>query len=518
MTDRGLDAVLSAYDVLYLNKLKYFFESPINHLYNELVAIKRKSYNADQRIVLVDTLSSFRDKQYFYNYLQKIITHLDITNCFVMVITVDPDVVEYVNFARLKYSQDQTNIQVEQLALPKDVVIEFTNFNISDTMCINPWISLEVDVTGKITPCCVYDKSLDNKSINDFSLLTIVNDNNQIELKQQFLQGNRPVGCRKCWQDETNGKVSKRLRDNYVFRNQLFGIDYNNTDSTELISLDIKLKNTCNLSCRICEPIASSKWASEVSQHPESYPQWTSFQNIKTEWTDNTSSNLWKDIEKIGNNLEYITFAGGEPLLDKSHARMLEYFVDNDRSAQISLHYNTNGTVYADNLIPFWNKFKQVELSFSIDNTESKFEYERNGAVWTDVIDNINQYKKLNPEIYRFNVFSMVTALNILDSYTLFQFCKNSQLPIAFDLLDFPQELNVGLFNYKQKDYISTKLLEIHDSEFHNIIEPIVNSMNTRKIQCNPTSIVNYLETTDKIRHQDFKKIYTEFFNILNWE
>ena len=526
MIDRALENLLSRYDVLYLNELKYFFESPINHLFNELAAIKRKSYRADQRIVLVDTLPSDKNKQYFYNHLQKIITQLDITNCFVMVVTVDLDVVDYLNSARLKYSQDQTSIQIEQLAMTNDIVTEATNFYIPDTICIHPWISCQIGLDGQITPCvwfiepdiCNYKESLDSKSIKDYSLLDIINNSSQIELKQQFLQGDRPLGCQKCWQDESNGKVSKRLRDNYVFREKLFSVDYNNTKSTELISLNIKLKNTCNLSCRICNPTASSKWAGEVSRHPASYPQWASFQNIKTEWTDDTSSNLWQDIEKIGNNLEYITFAGGEPLLDKSHARMLKYFVDNNRSGQISLHYNTNGTVYADHLIPFWDKFKQVELSFSIDNTESKFEYERYGGVWTDVIDNINQYKKLNPEIYKFNVFSVVTALNILDIYTLFQFCKNNQLPIAFDLLDFPQELNIGLFNHKQKDYISTKLLEIHDTEFHNIIEPIVNSMHTRQIQCNTKSIVNYLETTDKIRHQDFKKIYTEFSNILNWE
>ena len=91
-------------------------------------------------------------------------------------------------------------------------------------------------------------------------------------------------------------------------------------------------------------------------------------------------------------------------------------------------------------------------------------------------------------------------------------------MPIAFNLLDFPQELNVGLFNHKQKDYISTKLLGINDTEFHNIIKPIINSMNTREIQCNASSIINYLETTDNIRYQNFPKIYTEFFNILNWE
>lgn len=518
MTDWALENLLSRYDVLYLNKLKYFFESPINHLYNELANIKRKSYRADQRIVLVDTLPSDKNKQHFYNYLQKIITQLDITNCFVMVVTVDLDVVDYVNSARLEYSQDQTSIQIEQLAMTNDIVTESTNFYIPNTICIHPWISCQIGLEGQINPCCQYKESLDSKSIKDSSLLTIINNSSQIDLKQNFLQGNQPPGCQKCWQDETNGKVSKRLRDNYVFREKLLSIDINDIGATELISLDIGLKNTCNLSCRICNPTASSKWAGEVSQHPASYPQWTSLQNIKTEWTDDTSSNLWQDIAKIGNNLEYITFAGGEPLLDKSHARMLKYFVDNNRSDQISLHYNTNGTVYADHLIPFWSKFKQVELTFSIDNIESKFEYERYGGVWTDVIDNINQYKKLNPKIYKFNVFSVVTALNILDSYTLFQFCKNNQLPIAFDLLNFPQELNVGLFNPTQKDYISTKLLAIHDTEFHNIIEPIVNSMNTREIQCNTTSIVKYLETTDKIRHQDFKKIYTEFSNILNWE
>jgi hypothetical protein len=515
MTDQGLENLLSRYDVLYLKKLKYFFESPIDHLYKELAAVKRESYNADQRIVLIDTLTSDNNKQHFYNYLQKIITHLDITNCFVMIVTADSVVVEHLNFAKQKYSQDQTSIQVEQLALINDAVTGSTNFNIPDTVCINPWISLEVGLEGKITPCCVYKESSESESIKNSSLLTVINNNNLTELKQQFLQGNQPSGCQKCWQDESNGKFSKRLRDNYVFREKLFDIDYNNIGSTKLISLDIKLKNTCNLSCRICNPIASSKWTREAAQHPGSYPQWASLRNIKTEWTDDTSSNFWQDVEKIGNNLEYITFAGGEPLLDKSHAHMLKYFVDNNRSAQISLHYNTNGTVYADHLIPLWNKFKQVELSFSIDNIESKFEYERYGAVWTDVVDNINQYKKLNSEIYKFNVFSVVTALNILDSYTLFQFCKNNQLPVVFDLLDLPQELNVGLFDRKQKNYISTKLLAIHDEEFHNMIEPIVNSMNTRAIQCNPTSMINYLQTTDKIRHQNFATTYTELSNIL---
>ena len=337
-------------------------------------------------------------------------------------------------------------------------------------------------------------------------------------MKRQFLQGHRPIGCQKCWEDEAHGKVSKRLQDNYVFREKLFNIDYNNVESTELVSLDIKLKNTCNLSCRICAPVFSSKWMSEVSQHPESYPQWQSLKHIKIDWANNTNSNLWKDLDKIGDNLQYITFSGGEPLLDKSHAIMLKYLVNNNRSSQISLHYNTNGTVYAENLILLWDKFKQVELTFSIDNIDSKFEYERYGSTWETVIKNINQYKKLNSNIFKFNVNGTVTALNILDSYAVFQFCEDNKLPIVLDILDYPKELNIGLFNTKQKNYISTKLLSIPNKKFRDIIAPIVKSMNTRTIECTVEDMINYLEITDKIRQQDFKKTYTELANILDWK
>ena len=518
MDEQEIKSLLSTYDVLYLENVKYFFESPVNQLYRKLAILKQESYNANQRIVLIDTLLADKRKQHFYNYLQKIITQLDITNCFIMIITADTDVDNYLNSARLAYSHDQTCMQVEQLKIHNSDTLGPTNFDIPDSMCINPWIHLEIDIHGQIKPCCLYKKTLTNKSIYDYSLVSVINDNNQVQLKKQFLQGQRPTGCQKCWQDEDNGKISKRQHDNYVFRKKLFDVDYNNVELTTLVSLDVKLKNTCNLSCRICQPLFSSKWMSEASQHPEFYPQWQHLKNIKIEWTDNTNSNLWNDIDKIGDNLQYITFAGGEPLLDKSHVRMLEYFVNHNRSSQISLHYNTNGTVYADHLISLWNEFKYVELSFSIDNIESKFEYERYGSTWDTVIKNINRYKKLNSNIFKFNVYYTVTALNILDSYTVFQFCKDNKLPIALNILDHPEQLNIGLFNNKQKNYISTKLLSIQNEEFRDIIAPIVKSMNTRTIKSTVKDMINYLEITDKIRQQDFKKTYTELANILNWE
>ena len=504
----------NAYDILYLEKIKYFFESPINQTYQKLVNIKRESYNNNHRIVLIDNLAPDRNKQYFYNHLQKIISYLDITNYFVMIATSDSDVSSYLDVARKTYSQDQTHMQIEQMILPIESVTNSTNFNIPDTICVNPWIGLEIGYNGYISPCCIYKNSNDNKSIVDHSLLDIINSDFQVNLKQQFLQGQQPTGCQKCWDDEYNNKSSKRLQDNYVFREKLFDIDYNNTSSA-LLSLDIKLKNTCNLSCRICNPTASSKWQSEWSNNVESYPQWNSLKNVKMNVANDTNSTLWKDIEQLSDEIQYITLSGGEPLLDKSHVDMLEYFVNKNRS-KISLHYNTNGTVYASHLIPLWNKFKQVELSFSIDNVELKFEYERYGSTWSTVIDTINQYKQLDPEIYKFNVYATVTVLNILDLYDVFQFCKQYNLPVFFNTLTTPEELNIGVFDKKQKNYISNKLLTIQDNEFNQIVAPIISLMNNQITQCNTTNTINYLSVTDKIRNQDFKKTYLELSSILN--
>ena len=236
---------------------------------------------------------------------------------------------------------------------------------------------------------------------------------------------------------------------------------------------------------------------------------------VKNEWTEINGSKVWKDLEEITSDLSYITFLGGEPLLDKTHSSMLQYFINKQKSIHMSLHYNTNATIFASNLIPLWNCFKQVELSFSIDNTGKKFEYERYGVSWKTVVDTIEKYKKLTETVLNFNVFSTITTLNVLDTYTLFQFCKEHKLPVVFQLLTRPKQLNICLFNNKQKKYISDKLLNIQDDEFQEIIEPIIKSMNSSSMSIDTTNMVDYLSITDKIRKQDYKQTYEELTYIL---
>ncbi len=495
------------YDILYVKKVKDFFESPVNTLYQELRTQYRESYESHQRIVLIDNLDSHSQKPAFYNLLQRVLTHLDITNFFVLVVSSDPNVHTMLVDAQEKYAHDTTSIEFLNLLMPVETAGIVTNFLLPDTLCVTPWINLEVRAQGNLAPCCLYQADY-YPSIINLSLLETMQSTALVDLRQQFLQGQKPKACVKCWKDEAAGHKSKRQQDNYVFRDKRFDIDWNNLQDIELVSLDIKLKNTCNLSCRICSPLYSSQWYSEVVRHPDKYP--AKFTRIKNEWTDDTSSNLWQDIIKIGKNIRYVTFTGGEPLLDKSHIHLLKYLIKIGVSDKTYLHYNTNGTVYANNLIPLWNKFKTVELSFSIDNLFEKFEYERHGAAWQDVVDNINQYQLLNTEIYNVNVYSTVSALNILDSYEVYSYFKTKHIPIYMGILDSPDELSVKVLDDNTKNCITKKIKSIDDEDYQTIIKPILTYMQLKSEDYGVESFVDYLSTTDNVRKQNFKELYKE--------
>tara|TARA_B100001057_G_C22866071_1_gene956526 strand:+ start:4075 stop:5514 length:1440 start_codon:yes stop_codon:yes gene_type:complete len=475
-----LNDKLAQYDILYIEKVKYFLQQPINQLYRELVKHKRQYYAPNQRIVFIDSVSTV-DTKPFYAYLNRILKHLDIDECFV----------------HIEHHGNET-------------VANPTNFDIPESICVTPWINLEIRQQGNLSPCCIY-KTDNYSNVKNAS----VKDIDYSDLRQQLLNGEQPTGCSQCWHNEKNNVRSKRQNDAYVYRDKIFDIDYNDTKTNKLVSLDIKINKTCNLSCRMCTPALSSKWANEVSRHKESYPQFSSLPLVKHEWTDTNGSKVWKDLEEITSDLLYLTFSGGEPLLDKTHYSMLQYFINKQRSSDISLHYNTNATVFASNLIPLWSRFKEVALSFSIDNTGKKFEYERYGESWKKIVDTIEKYKKVTDTILNLNVWCTITTLNILDTYTLFQFCKAQGLPISFNLLNDPRQLNICLFNKKQKKYITNKLLNIQDDEFRKIIEPIMALMNNSTISTDTENMIDFLSITDKIRKQDYKHTYKELTGIL---
>jgi len=291
-----------------------------------------------------------------------------------------------------------------------------------DRFCVLPWVSLEASPIGTVRPCCLADDELLDDEGNKFSLLTadfdsIQNSQAMTQLREQFLAGEKPQTCRKCWMEERAGRTSKRMHT--LDRMKHMGITGEWTaDAKPLMFLDLKLGNICNLKCRICGSWSSSQFATEeLADMPTDVDRKKSFpyQMLRAGAWPRENQSFWAEIDACLNDIRYIEFTGGEPFMIKEHFAMLQGIVDRGIAHQVEIHYNTNGTHYPAEAEEIWRHFKTVEVAFSIDDLGARFEYQRTNADWAVVLDNITSFQLLRDQLpnLRLQCCSTVNIFNV---------------------------------------------------------------------------------------------------------
>ena len=289
------------------------------------------------------------------------------------------------------------------------------------TFCVLPWISLEASPVGTVRPCCLADDELVDDAGKKFNLLTadfgdIQNSSGMRELRQQFLAGQKPQTCRKCWNEERSGRTSKRMhtldRLKHIIGNQTW-----TEDAKPLMFLDLKLGNICNLKCRICGSWSSSQFATEEINDapPEEKKSTYAYQMLRAGAWPKENIQFWNQIDQHLTDIRYIEFTGGEPFMIQEHFAMLQGIVDRGIAHQVEIHYNTNGTQYPEQAIEIWKHFKTVEIAFSIDDLGARFEYQRSNAVWAEVVQNIDRFRLLRKDYpnIRLQCCSTVNVFNV---------------------------------------------------------------------------------------------------------
>jgi len=268
-----------------------------------------------------------------------------------------------------------------------------------DQFCVLPWISLEASPIGTVRPCCLADDEIVANDGNKFELgtadfLTIQNSNHMQDLRTEFLAGQRPETCRKCWNEEDSGRTSKRMHTLNRLKHLLEDDDWS-TDAKSLMLLDLKLGNICNLKCRICGSWSSSQFAAEEISFTPRAEQKSShaYKMLRAGAWPKENENFWQQIDGVLDSIRYIEFTGGEPFMIDQHFDMLQGIVDRGIAGQVEIHYNTNGTLFPDRGPEIWKHFKTVEIAFSVDDIGARFEYQRSNASWGTVKENINRFR-----------------------------------------------------------------------------------------------------------------------------
>lgn len=289
-----------------------------------------------------------------------------------------------------------------------------------DKFCVLPWVSLEASPIGTVRPCCLADDELCDDTGTKFNLdqatfFEIQNSADMQQLRQQFIASEQPKTCRKCWNEEASGRVSKRMHTLDRLKHMLIDSDWT-TDVKPLMFLDLKLGNICNLKCRICGSWSSSTYATEELRFTGNRKDTFPYQMLRAGAWPRRNQQFWAEVKQISDQIRYVEFTGGEPFMIQEHFDLLQGFVDQGLASQIEIHYNTNGTHWPVEAENIWQHFKTVEIAISIDDVGDRFEYQRSGARWTQVCENIQHFRDLRTRLpnIQLQVCATVNVFNVL--------------------------------------------------------------------------------------------------------
>jgi sulfatase maturation enzyme AslB (radical SAM superfamily) len=381
--------------------------------------------------------------------------------------------------------------------------------------CVWASYGLGLHNSGRGYLCCQSRTYLQDNNQQDIywhthTLDAAWNSTTRTEIIDALAQGTEHPNCQACWDAEHAGILSRRQASNSQFANIIEG--------TTPKLIDLKLGNTCNLSCRWCWPEVSSKWMNDYYEVFEKQSG-ISKQDYKQRWKpiqlsySEKNEPLWTDLKQYLQQAEYIDIYGAEPFLLKRLWETLGWLKDNNYSQNQSIHINTNATIWNDEYIDILKSFKHVQLDLSIDAIGKQFEYIRNGETWNTLEQNLVQFKELL-SIGNINVNVCITV-GILNMYYLdeiIDYFENCGLGYFINYVHMPEFQCVRFMPNHIKAAIEEKL----DTN-KRFVQDAISFMNLAAEESDK-QWQEFLRSThelDKIRNQSFKDAFPEFARLL---
>lgn len=377
----------------------------------------------------------------------------------------------------------------------------------SKTYCPWPFIGVSVQSNEQTLPCCQY---MDGRHFTEGVPVEEARQNDHMkEVRQQMLNGERPAGCRQCFDEEDAGIHSMRQ----------FGLHehgYHKYGPIQL--LDISFDNVCNLKCRMCSSAYSHKiFADEKLLYGETVSPKKYIKN-----------KIYKDVDL--SFVKEITIIGGETFYSKEAENFFKMLLSTSSVEDLSFRISTNATVFPmESAKEVLKKCKSGNINLSIDAYGHLNSVIRSGANWNNIVEVMKYYDTLideNPNI-TINVHSVIQVYNVNVINELNDFIKLNfpRFKSDIQMLQYPEFLSIKNLPKEYKDLIKhtitdDKILNYLNIEADDLFEHFYNydkSLNEiRRESLKDTNPVlseyinNYAATSDSkdylIQHIRFMK------------
>jgi hypothetical protein len=364
-------------------------------------------------------------------------------------------------------------------------------------------------------------------------------------IRRQVLNNERPPECEPCFNLEDQGVESLRQRHIAghipearvnLYPRALEQLKDDFSMPFEIPTMELKLNNLCNLKCRMCHPMDSTSWNdwgevkdfykaegnimyALVEQHNlESKPHLDKFQD-NPEW--------WTNLEKLIPYFRRVEFAGGEPLMDPQHYRILDMLAPYGH--QIEIKYATNLSMLGKSnrtIWEYWPKFKSVAVNVSIDGIGDSYEYVRGNASWAELVNNIKEIQTI-PNVSRIVGAVTVQVSNVLILDKIMKYFLND-LGIVFHThrVEYPKVLSAQVLPrplldlaYDRLEAMKSQIADYALIKKHPMllnytlgqIEDNQNYLRARDQSHLWSDCVEFNRRLDKSRNQSFIEVTPEF-------
>ena len=370
--------------------------------------------------------------------------------------------------------------------------------------------------------------------------------------------------CHRCQLEQSTGGTSRRHKSNAksaIFTKQNFDESYKQSPHAESfrrsfenngylhtypIDMHIDLGNYCNLACKMCNPLTSSKiasqyhrWGMDLINNRKNMQNNTG--NILIDWTrdDDVWNRTCLEIASF-KNLSNVHFMGGEPMLAKRFIDFCDFMIEQD-ATNFGLSFVTNGTIINYDLLDRLKKFKgRVGIEISIETCTNHNDYIRQGTDTAVVLKNIDLIKIICQENnWDITIRPAVSILSVGYYHTLLQYCLDNKFLIKSVHADWPQHMNMrNLPKHIADQYVKVyekfiihnglgntqHNMDYNESDKHqyrkivkkdvDAILNILKSERSKEAESNLKELVHWCKRWDAIYKFDARSLYPEFKEI----
>ena len=377
-----------------------------------------------------------------------------------------------------------------------------------EKFCSLPWLNMVIDTDGLVRPCCKYITNFDTSKVyleND-NLNKVYNSKFFIELRQKFLDGEKPLGCKECWDHEDGNVISLRQSYHKNFKN--VDIDFYNTHVDQPIGLDLKLMNVCNLKCKICSPWASSSLTKDYELlFNKKIPRANRLTEYKIYNTENEEK-----IKDWAQKVQFIQMTGGEPMTNPENLKIISILEENSDIGKKEVTINTNVTNWNQKLIDKLLKFESVVFCLSIDDLEHRQEYHRYPSKWADIEENVGKYLNLKNN-YKNVVVTTNTTISIFNIFNLEElhdWTITKNINSHYTLLASPDKYSIQHLPDFAKDTLKKRIKS-------NVFKEALSFLNLPSNLNYHTELLSDIKKWDEFRSQSFVEVYPEWSKIIGY-